>query len=326
MEVIAERASALVDVPLSLMRPDLARREPEPGSRFESIAGRSFDAPNGPIYVIGLAGWLKKYSTWLCRCYCGNLFLSRVNTVRHRPTGCGCMHTEHGLSGTYWSSIHSGMMSRCYNPNSKAFNHYGGRGIKVCRRWRESVANFAEDMGERPSPSHSIDRINNDGDYKKSNCRWATPQEKCRNRRGVYFITYGGETLIASDWARKCGLSRERIRQRVEKCIELNADISEAVSTPAGEMMPCVIEEIRLRREGKRAISTSLKELNDQQEALEIANIMALMNGDVHHLTASQAHALCGNGFDYTVRKFSHEAGKKPCIRRLGDHILFQAK
>ena len=217
-------------------------------------------------------------------------------------------------------------MQRCYNPNCSSFRHYGGRGIKVCRRWRESVERFALDMGERPSASHSIDRIDNDGDYKKSNCRWATSGEQAQNRRGVYFITHNGESLIAAEWARRCGISRERIRQRVERCIELNADISEAVSTPAGEMMPCVKEDIRRRREAKHVIAASVRESIEESMAISSASVESLLNGEVHHLTEREAKEICKRGFDYTVRKWCHEAGKKPRIRRLGDHILFQAK
>lgn len=75
------------------------------------------------------------------------------------------------------------MISRCYNPKSSDFQNYGGRGIEVCKRWRLSFEDFIADMGPRPSPDHSIDRINPDGNYQPSNCRWATAKEQMNNRR-----------------------------------------------------------------------------------------------------------------------------------------------
>lgn len=81
--------------------------------------------------------------------------------------------------------IWKGMKQRCNNPNNVAYNNYGGRGIKVCKGWNESFSVFLKDMGLRPSKRHSIDRINVNGDYKPSNCRWTTRREQCRNQRAA---------------------------------------------------------------------------------------------------------------------------------------------
>lgn len=110
----------------------------------------------------------------------------------------------------------SGMRTRCTNPKFVDWAIYGGRGIKVCERWN-SFAMFFADMGQKPSPKHSLDRKDSDGNYEPTNCRWATPKEQAnnwghRNRK----ITYSGITLPLSEWALRIGLTRESLRDRLD--------------------------------------------------------------------------------------------------------------
>lgn len=92
------------------------------------------------------------------------------------------MNKTHGKSKTAIYSVHNAMMNRCYNPKNPAYKNYGGRGIKVCDRWHD-VQNYIQDIGARPSPEYSIDRIDNDGNYEPDNIRWATNAEQNQNRR-----------------------------------------------------------------------------------------------------------------------------------------------
>jgi len=113
---------------------------------------------------------------------------------------------------TSWSQ----MKDRCYNKNDHAFYRYGGRGITVCDRWRNSFINFFSDMGPRPSPNHSIDRIDNNGNYEPSNCRWATIKEQNRNRRDNSLITVNGVTKCLVAWVEELGICRTTIQRRMQ--------------------------------------------------------------------------------------------------------------
>ena len=110
-------------------------------------------------------------------------------------------HTKKGGNHPLYS-VWAGIKSRTENPKSPGWHNYGGRGIKMCSRWRNSFENFLEDMGKRPSKKHSIDRIDNDGDYTPENCRWATKEEQSNNMRKNVNITMNGETKTISEWCR----------------------------------------------------------------------------------------------------------------------------
>lgn len=125
---------------------------------------------------------------WRCMCDCGNETIVSGGNLRSKHTqSCGCYHSEvivkHGqyLTSEYTAWYH--MKQRCYNPKCKHFNHYGGRGITVCERWLENFSNFFADMGNKPTPAHSIDRINNELGYSPDNCRWADKKTQASNRR-----------------------------------------------------------------------------------------------------------------------------------------------
>jgi hypothetical protein len=139
---------------------------------------------------------------WDCICECGKkVSVIGSNLVSENTTSCGCYNREiinkvnstHGMSHTPEYYIWKAMNQRCTNSNTKNYSDYGGRGITVCERWLDSFEAFYEDMGPRPSPDHSIERRENDGNYEKSNCYWATRTEQNNNKRNNTLYSYKGQ-------------------------------------------------------------------------------------------------------------------------------------
>lgn len=146
----------------------------------------------GRLRVLNREGSTKDgCATWACICDCGSKLIVRGHTMRDgRSKSCGCLSREftgkqfttHGKSSTPEYRSWLKMRERCHNPRHHQHSDYGGRGIGICKRW-DSFAAFVEDMGERPTPQHTLDRINNNGNYEPGNCRWATRKDQNRNTR-----------------------------------------------------------------------------------------------------------------------------------------------
>jgi hypothetical protein len=109
------------------------------------------------------------------------------------------------------------MKDRCQNPHAPEYKNYGGRGIQVCREWLDSFEAFMRDVGERPGPGYSLERINNGGNYEPGNVKWATSAEQTRNKRVNHMLTLHGETRCLTDWARVLGLNPKTLSNRLLK-------------------------------------------------------------------------------------------------------------
>ena len=165
--------------------------------------------------------------TWLCRCACGRLILvNHYNLAKLHTQSCGCLKrdktvrrfTTHGHSSDGHCSrtyiIWEAMKRRCYTPRQPNYARYGGRGITVCDKWRDSFEAFLGDMGECPQ-DYSIERIDNDGPYCKDNCRWATPTEQGNNKRNNVMLTHDGKTLTLAQWSRETGFDYKVLHSRL---------------------------------------------------------------------------------------------------------------
>jgi hypothetical protein len=211
----------------------MAERQPtRPGRKPQDLSGQRFE----PLLVLSFAG----NGSWNCLCDCGQQRVVRGRCLASRHTrSCGCFAREnrpikHGLARrgkcvpefNLWRH----MAQRCFNPANPGYPNYGGRGITMCARWRDSFVAFLEDMGPRPSPAHSVDRFpNQNGNYEPGNCRWATPLQQSRNSRNNTIIEYKGERLCMAEWGERFHIHPGTIYSRLV-CYKWS--VERALTTP----------------------------------------------------------------------------------------------
>lgn len=189
----------------------------------------------GKLMILGVDGRDDLFRRKMrCRCDCGNeVIVYEFNLKRsHTHTrSCGCHRKEVLSRGSKNSISHGetcggkdskeylawiGMRVRCHDESSPGWSNYGGRGIVVCERWKDSFSQFLDDMGRAPSSKHSVDRIDNQGNYEPGNCRWATVEQQQRNRRNNRLVTHEGLTLSIIEWVERTGISHQTIRNRLK--------------------------------------------------------------------------------------------------------------
>jgi len=201
--------------------------------RVKDLTGQAF----GRLTVLGYAGKNKRrFSMWTCRCECGlPCVVQGTSLTRSATRSCGCLqrntvtarNMKHGLSRSPEFTTWHSMFERCNNPRNKAYAHYGGRGISVCDRW-SAFETFYEDMGPRPSPNHSIDRIDNAKGYCKVNCRWATQTTQNRNSRRNRVLTFNGKAMCLSEWSEQLSISIQTLHSRLRR----GWSVERALTTP----------------------------------------------------------------------------------------------
>ena len=182
---------------------------------FKDLTGKRF----GRLTVVGphpvRTGY--KMIRWICKCDCGNEKLITTANIGKNTNSCGCIrNTQSGLTRNHplWARWNS-MIERCEMETSNGYSNYGGRGIKVCKRWK-SFPLFLEDMEAGYQPGLSIDRIDNNKGYSPKNCRWATAKVQGRNRRCSIMIETPWGIMNVAEAAERIGMERNRFRTRVK--------------------------------------------------------------------------------------------------------------
>jgi len=207
------------------------------GSRVkpQDIVGQQF----GRLTATALGSRRQGRSMMSCECSCGSIVeIQCCNLVSGHTQSCGCLkkaaaagvgqnNTTHGLSKSSEYSIWARMFQRCTNPNRENYADYGGRGITVCPEW-SSFEQFYADMGPRPSKDHSLDRIDNNGNYCKENCRWATRKEQQNNKRSSSLLEFNGQVQTVSQWASSVGMHVSVLVSRLKR----GWDMDRALTSP----------------------------------------------------------------------------------------------
>jgi hypothetical protein len=161
-----------------------------------------------------------------CLCQCGKYTETQYGGLTGGTSkSCGCLMREnssrqgkknmtHGMTKTPMYRVWCAMRNRCYNPNVRGYSDYGGRGIKVCKAWKNSFEQFLQDMGERPEGAQ-IDRIDNNGNYCKENCRWASRTTNARNKRTSMYIVFNGVETHIVEISKQCNINAATLRARI---------------------------------------------------------------------------------------------------------------
>lgn len=195
---------------------------------YTDLVGQTF----GRLTVVAY----EKRSRWKCLCECGNFHTAVGYDLKRGITqSCGCYGIDqrraatqtHGKSNTPEYRTWANMIQRCTNEKSRMYYRYGGRGITVCERWRK-FENFLADMGRKPSPMHTIDRIDSDGDYDPDNCRWLPKAEQSSNRSNT--IRIDGKTI--HELAKEAGVKAHTMYQRVRRKRNLVTDEGDVHDAP----------------------------------------------------------------------------------------------
>lgn len=206
---------------------------------FQDLTGQKF----GTLTVIEFSHRKNNRTYWICKCDCGTVKVYRADFLKGKGFhSCGCVSKEksrercrelghktrtHGMSNTRLYKIYSNMKDRCYRKSCKAYKYYGARGITIHKEWLDDFENFYKwSISHGYKGNLTIDRIDNDGNYEPSNCRWVDMKAQANNTRKNVKITYKNKTQTLKEWADKLGMTYTQLHHRYERGWELDKMMS----------------------------------------------------------------------------------------------------
>lgn len=210
---------------------------------YDDLIGKKF----GRLTVLKFSHRTKKndnrhYNVYYeCLCDCGNIkLITRSSLIQSHTLSCGCLHkenfkekfTKHNLSNHRLHRIWDKIKHRCFNPNSPRYSSYGGRGITMCYEWKNDFKNFYDwSIANGYEDNLTIDRIDNNGNYEPSNCRWATKKVQSTNIRKNHKLTYKGKTLCISEWAEIIGIDKDTLWMRIKRGWSIKRALTSPIKT-----------------------------------------------------------------------------------------------
>jgi hypothetical protein len=208
-----------------------------PKATLIDLTGKRFSR----LLVLGRSHIQSHNVKWVCQCDCGNIkHIVGANLRSGKTASCGCWLNEvrctfnrkHGMSTSAEFKVWAGIKKRCLDTSAVGYHRYGGRGITMHPDWLNSFESFYSEMGPRPSPLHSVDRIDNGRGYEPGNCRWSTQSEQCNNKTNNVVLEFLGKRQTLAEWCRELGLHRCTVKNR----LNYGWPAERALSTPPRPM------------------------------------------------------------------------------------------
>lgn len=199
----------------------------------------------GRLTVESVAGRKGALYYWNCKCDCGGTAIVPRSCLNGGTQSCGCLHREatqkflgkHFMTNSITYKSWLNMRRRCNDPKNNRYERYGGRGIKVCDRWNESFQSFLQDVGERPSLDHSIERRDNNRGYEPNNCYWASRQEQSNNKKTSVLWQFNDRKQTIGEWSKETGIGWDTLKSRVSI---YGWSIERALTTPTPRTKKCI--------------------------------------------------------------------------------------
>ena len=194
-------------------------------SKFQDLTGQRF----GRLTVVERANdYISQNghhtTQWLCKCACGNEIVVMANNLKRVTKSCGCYKSEitteknitHGVSDSRLYNIWCNIKQRCYNKNNNSYKDYGGRGIIICDEWLDFEPFYEWAMDNGYNDDLTIDRVDNNGNYEPSNCRWVDIKTQSNNKRNNHYITYNGKTQTLAQWSDELNINYNKLWARIK--------------------------------------------------------------------------------------------------------------